>query len=129
KRFRERHGRVGRALPVRRCEEVRLRARALRLRHARIREREDGSHPRRRRWAHRRHYGIGVSAWATARSAIVTVAPRRPSVGSALGLGGVPAPPPPSTSCRLIARPSPLPLVRVEKWGSKIRGSTSGAIP
>ena len=39
------------------------------------------------------------------------------------------SPPHASTRLRLIARPSPLPLVRVEKCGSKIFGSTSSGMP
>ena len=38
-------------------------------------------------------------------------------------------PPHPSMSLRLMARPSPLPLVRVEKCGSNTRERVSGAIP
>src|SRR4029079_17394509 len=82
-----------------------------RVRHSRIRKHQDGSAK------------ASVIPSRAARSPIRTVAPFPASLETEID------PPQPSTSCRLIARPRPLPLVLVEKWGSKMRGRISAEIP
>ena len=59
-----------------------------------------------------------IAAARSRRSTMRTVVPSPSTLATAI------SPPQLSTSRRLIARPSPLPLVRVEKCGSNIRGST-----
>ena len=86
------------------------------VRSSRVREHQDSSGAGERDGAAERDR-------VASRSRISTVVPRPAALSTVID------PPQPSTSCRLIARPSPLPLVRVEKCGSKIRGSTSAGMP
>src|SRR6266852_1694346 len=71
-----------------------------------------------------RHYSTIHPAQASLRtSTINTLVPFPSSLAMAI------SPPHASISRRLTASPSPLPVVRVEKCGSKIRGNTAGAMP